>query len=83
MVLVLLLLTVIWAATTHYAARLLLDTDSRFRAYAEAHVSPFLGPKRGSLARSASRHTLSCCTRRDARLNLPEIEDAGMISGIK
>ena len=38
----LLLLTVIWVGTTHYAARLLLDTDQRFRAYARARNSRFL-----------------------------------------
>lgn len=30
------ILTVVWAMTTHYAARLLLDTDARFRALVEA-----------------------------------------------
>jgi hypothetical protein len=33
----LVLLFFIWAMPTHYAARLLLDTDARYRAYAAAH----------------------------------------------
>src|SRR5262245_27796708 len=37
-----LVLAFVWAATTHYASRLLLDTDTRFRAYAEARGSDFL-----------------------------------------
>src|SRR5260370_12132077 len=36
------LLFFVWASTTHYAARLLLDTDARFRAYADSRQSPFL-----------------------------------------
>ena len=39
----LVLLTIVWAATTHYAARLLLDTDMRFRAYADPRVWTYLG----------------------------------------
>ena len=34
------LLFFVWAATTHYAARLLLDTDARFRAHADSRRSP-------------------------------------------
>ncbi|MFY9684489.1 MAG: hypothetical protein WAJ88_01725, partial [Pseudolabrys sp.] len=37
-----LLLAFVWAATTHYASRLLLDTDTRFRAYAKTRGSDFL-----------------------------------------
>jgi hypothetical protein len=36
------LLFFVWASTTHYAARLLLDTDARFRAYANSRQAPFL-----------------------------------------
>src|SRR5262249_54685430 len=36
------LLFFVWAATTHYAARMLLDTDARFRAHSESRQSPFL-----------------------------------------
>jgi hypothetical protein len=36
------LLFFVWASTTHSAARLLLDTDARFRAYANSRQSPFL-----------------------------------------
>src|SRR5258708_37622996 len=36
------LLFFVWASTTHYAARLLLDTDARFRAHANSRQSPFL-----------------------------------------
>ena len=36
------LLFFVWASTTHYAARLLLDTDARFRAHAALRTSPFL-----------------------------------------
>ena len=52
----LVLLTVVWAGTTHYAARLLLDTDMRFRAYADPRVWTYLvGRKVGpSRARSHS-----------------------------
>ena len=80
-----LLLTVIWAATTHYAARLLLDTDSRFRAYAEAHGSPFLTWAETWIPRALGLAPYAIVLYASGRSvwNLPEIEDAGMISGIK
>ena len=37
-----LVLVFVWAATTHYASRLLLDTDTRFRVYAGTRGSDFL-----------------------------------------
>jgi hypothetical protein len=80
----LVLLTVVWAATTHYAARLLLDTDTRFRAYADAHASDFVARVERLVPRVlgtvpflvvwiASERSIS---------NLPDIEDDGVRSGI-
>ena len=85
MVLFLVLLAVVWAATTHYAARLLLDTDRRFRAYSQARGSAFLNgtetwvPRVLGLVPFAVAFIASVRSLR----NLPEIDDTGMISGIK
>jgi len=85
MVLFLVLVAIVWAATTHYAARLLLDTDRRFRTYAEAHGSAFLTfvetwvPRVLGLAPFVVAFIASVRSTR----NLPEIDDPGMISGIK
>jgi hypothetical protein len=85
MALFVLLLTVIWAATTHYAARLLLDTDSRFRAYAEAHGSPFLTWAETWVPRALGLAPYAIVLFASGRSiwNLPEIDDAGMIWGVK
>src|SRR5690348_1635469 len=85
MVQFLLLLTLVWAATTHYAARLLLDTDGRFRAYAEARNSRFLNrvetlvPRALGLAPFVIAFIASV---RSVR-NLPEIDDPGLIWGVE
>ena len=39
----LVLLTTVWAGTTHYAARLLLDTDMRFSACTDPRAWTYLG----------------------------------------
>ena len=79
------LLTVIWAGTTHYAARLLLDTDRRFRAYAEAHVWPYLRWAETWVPRVLGLAPFAIVLFASGRsvCNFPEIEDEGMISAIK
>ena len=80
----LVLLTVVWAATTHYAARLLLDTDQRFRAYvrtantgcaacAERWVPRVLGIIPFAVVLIASERSI---------WNLPDIADPGVISAV-
>jgi hypothetical protein len=85
MALFLVLLTVVWAATTHYAARLLLDTDQRFRAYAEARSSDFLTWAETWVPRLLGLFPFAIALIAAARSiwNLPEIDDPGMISGVK
>lgn len=57
----LVLLTVVWAATTHYAARLLLDTDLRFRAYADARASNYLSCVERWVPRVLASYPLRSC----------------------
>jgi hypothetical protein len=81
MVLFLVLLTVVWAATTHYAARLLLDTDGRFRAYAEAQRSDLLTCVETWVPRLLGLTPFGIAFIASVRStwNLPEIDDPGMI----
>jgi hypothetical protein len=85
MALFLFLVILVWAGTTHYAARLLLDSDERFRALADM---------RGT-------HHLTCVERWIPRLlgivpfvvilaasersiwNLPDVDDPGVIAAVK
>jgi hypothetical protein len=85
MVLFLVLLTVVWAATTHYAARLLLDTDGRFRAYAEAQRSDLLTCVETWVPRLLGLTPFGIAFIASVRStwNLPEIDDPGMIWGVK
>src|SRR5262245_45915285 len=85
MVLFLVLLAVVWAATTHYAARLLLDTDRRFRAYSEARGSAFLNGAETWVPRVLGLvpFTVAFVASIRSFRNLPEIDDPGMISGVK
>ena len=85
MVLFLVLLAVVWAATTHYAARLLLDTDRRFRTYAETRGSAFLNWAETWVPRVLGLVPFAVALIASVRSlrNLPEIDDPGMISGIK
>jgi hypothetical protein len=85
MALFLVLLTVVWAATTHYAARLLLDTDSRFRAYTETRGSPFLTWAETWVPRLLGLAPYAIVLFASGRSvwNLPEIDDAGLIWGVK
>ena len=85
MVFFLLLLTFVWAAPTHYTARLLLDTDSRFRAYAETHGSPFLTWAETWVPRMLGLAPYGVVLFASGRSvwNLPEIDDAGLIWGVK
>lgn len=83
-VLFLIVLTVVWAATTHYAARLLLDTDTRFRAYADARGSEFLACVERWIPRILGTAPFAVVLIASERsiFNLPQIEDEGVISGI-
>jgi hypothetical protein len=80
----LVLLTIVWAATTHYAARLLLDTDTRFRAYADAHASDFLTRVERWMPRvlGAVPFVVALIASERSIANLPHIEDDGVRSGI-
>jgi hypothetical protein len=80
----LVLLTVIWAGTTHYAARLLLDTDQRFRAYARARNSRFLAWTERCAPRFLGVLPFVIVLRASERSisNLPDITDSGKISAI-
>src|SRR5262245_12822038 len=85
MVFFLFLLTFVWAAPTHYTARLLLDTDSRFRAYAETRGSPFLTWAETWVPRILGFAPFGIVLFASGRTvwNLPEIDDPGLIWGIK
>lgn len=80
----LVLLTVVWAATTHYAARLLLDTDTRLRAYADARASDYLACVEKWVPRILGMAPFGVVLIASERsiFNLPQIEDEGVISGI-
>ena len=80
----LVLLTTVWAGTTHYAARLLLDTDMRFRAYADPHAWTYLG----SFVRWVPRllglvpFAIVLIASERSIFNLPHIEDKDVIAAI-
>ena len=80
----LVLLTIVWAGTTHYAARLLLDTDMRFRAYADPRVWTYLGSFERWVPRVLGLIPFAVvliASERSIR-NLPHIDDEGVISAI-
>ena len=80
----LVLLTTVWAGTTHYAARLLLDTDMRFRAYADPRVWNYLGSFERWVPRLLGLIPFAVVLIASERsiFNLPHIEDKGVISAI-
>ncbi|HEY7228971.1 MAG TPA: hypothetical protein VH558_01230 [Pseudolabrys sp.] len=84
LILFLALLTLVWAATTHYAARLLLDTDKRFGAYVNAHASHFLTSVERWIPRVLGMMPFAIALIASERSiwNLPEIADAGKISAV-
>jgi hypothetical protein len=75
------LLFFVWASTTHYAARLLLDTDARFRAHAALRASPFLSRQEVLIPRLLGSLTFVAVllsAERSIR-NLPVIDDPGLV----
>ncbi len=75
------LLFFVWASTTHYAARLLLDTDARFRAYAHSRRSPFLDRLETWIPRLLGSLTFVAVLLSAQRsiANLPVIDDPGLV----
>jgi hypothetical protein len=75
------LLFFVWASTTHYAARLLLDVDARFRAYANARQSPFLNWLETWIPRLLGSLTFVAVLLSAQRsiANLPVIDDPGLV----
>lgn len=80
----LVLLTVVWAGTTHYAARLLLDTDKRFDTYAAARDSDFLAWAETWVPRllGLAPFLIVLIASERSIWNLPSITDDGKISAI-
>jgi hypothetical protein len=80
----LVLLATVWAGTTHYAARLLLDTDMRFRAYADPRTWTYLGSFERWVPRLLGLIPFAVVLIASERsiFNLPHIEDKGVISAI-
>ena len=80
-----LVLAFVWAATTHYASRLLLDTDTRFRAYARTRGSDFLACVEKWVPRVFGLVPFGLVLIGSARSiwNLPDIEDAAKIAAVK
>jgi hypothetical protein len=80
-----LVLAFVWAATTHYASRLLLDTDTRFRAYARTRGSDFLASVEKWVPRVFGLVPFGLVLIASARSiwNLPDIEDAAKIAAVK
>jgi hypothetical protein len=80
----LVLLATVWAGTTHYAARLLLDTDMRFRAYADPRVWTYLGSFERWVPRVLGLVPFAVVLIASERsiFNLPHIEDEGVTSAI-
>jgi hypothetical protein len=78
------LLTVVWAATTHYASRLLLDTDVRFRAYADPRVWSHLGTFERWVPRLLGLIPFIVVLIASERsiFNLPHVEDKDVIAAI-
>ena len=83
-VLFLLLVFFVWASSTHYAARLLLDTDDRFRARVTQQRSDFIGCCETWIPRLLGVLTFVAVLLSAQRSinNLPDIEDEGVISHI-
>lgn len=83
-VLFLLLVFFVWASSTHYAARLLLDTDDRFRARVAQQRSHFIGCCETWIPRLLGVLTFVAVLLSAQRSinNLPDIEDEGVISHI-
>jgi hypothetical protein len=75
------LLFFVWASTTHYAARLLLDTDTRFRAHADQRQSPFLDRLETWIPRLLGILTFVAVLLSAQRsiANLPVIDDPGLV----
>jgi hypothetical protein len=75
------LLFFVWASTTHYAARLLLDTDARFRACANWRQSPFLNGLETWIPRLLGSLTFVAVLLSAQRsiANLPVIDDPGLV----
>ena len=71
----------VWASTTHYAARLLLDTDARFRAHANSRQSPFLNWLETWIPRLLGSLTFVAVLLSAQRsiANLPVIDDPGLV----
>jgi len=80
-----LVLAFVWAATTHYTSRLLLDTDTRFRAYARTRGSDFLACVEKWVPRVFGLVPFGLVLIGSARSiwNLPDIEDAAKIAAVK
>ncbi len=78
------LLFFVWAATTHYAARLLLDTDARFRAHADSRRSPLLNRLETWIPRLLGILTFGAVllSAQHSIANLPVIDDQGLLSAI-
>jgi hypothetical protein len=78
------LLFLIWASVTHYAARLLLNSDDRFRAYSADRRSDVLDCWEGSIPRilgAATFFAVLVSTERSIE-NLPVIDDPGVVPAI-
>jgi hypothetical protein len=84
-VLFFLLLFFVWASTTHYAARLLLNTDERFRAYCASRGSDVLDCWETSVPRILGTATfLAVLVSAERSIqNLPVIDDPGVVPAIR
>jgi hypothetical protein len=81
----LLLLSFVWAATTHYSARLLLDTDKRYRAYADARGSVYLACIERWIPRLLGTLPFLAVLIASERSiwNLPDIADKGVMAAVE
>jgi len=81
----LLLLSLVWAAPTHYSARLLLDTDARYRDYADTRNSDYLACTERWLPRVLGTLPFVAVLIASERSiwNLPDVADAGVIAAIE
>jgi hypothetical protein len=79
------LLFLMWAMPTHYAARHLLDTDERFQAHKRARNSRFLNAAEVAVPRILGILPFVAMLMAVIRsyLNLPDIADEGVTSAIK
>jgi hypothetical protein len=78
----LIVLVFAWASPTHYAARLLLDTDERYRAHVERKNSEFIACWETLIPRllGALTFVFVLISAERSIVNLPRIEDSGVIS---